>query len=149
MKKFKFRLENVLALRTRIEQDKKRDLALVNKELVEATHKIGLFKGVVNQTSLKMKEKTKDTVDVAQVMFFNSYILQLKQLIQFQHQKVHEINQRLEEKRKILAVATQNRKIIEKLKEKQYDEFMKNAERQEQLFIDDIAISKYIRDRKQ
>lgn len=149
MKKFKFRLENVLALRTRIEQDKKRDLALVNKELVEATHKIGLFKGVVNQTSLKMKEKTKNTVDVAQVMFFNSYILQLKQLIQFQHQKVHEINQRLEEKRKILAVATQNRKIIEKLKEKQYDEFMKNAERQEQLFIDDIAISKYIRDRKQ
>lgn len=149
MKKFKFRLENVLALRIRIEQDKKRELALVNKELVEATHKIGLFKGVVNKTSLKMKEKTQATVDVAQVMFFNSYILQLKQLIQFQYDKVVEINNRLNEKRAILSEATKNRKIIEKLKEKQYDIFIKDAERQEQLFIDDIAISKYIRDRKQ
>ena len=56
-----------------------------------------------------------------------------------------EIEKRLDKKRLEFIKASKAKKVLERLKEKRYFEYMKDMETLEQKFIDEMGIVKFIR----
>lgn len=71
------------------------------------------------------------------------YIQKIEDKIQEQDGLIQETNEKLEDARLELVEAQKNRKIMEKLKEKDIDAYRHNINSAEQRELDEIAVLKY------
>jgi len=139
MKKFEFRLEQVLKIRHQQE-------IMVQKEFakVQAEHKIEVAKLTkifddkrVTFDSLKDKQRTgfDSTIYMAHMKFIEKLNLD----IDIQRINVSKKEAELSKKRKELLEAVKKRKILENLKEKKLEEYNYEMNQEEQKFLDDIS----------
>jgi len=146
MKKFKFKLQVVLDHRKRIENEKKKELGKVNAVLNSEKDKFYAFENVYLATQLELKKKETGILDIAQMLFYQSYLIQLRQIMQHQKKVINEVLKEVEKKRLELVEVSKKRKVLDKLKEKEYSQYTKEMALVEQKFIDEISINKYLRD---
>ncbi len=141
MKKFNFQLQKLLDLRQFDEDKAKEDLG----KFVSMANIINIELETIALQRVETKKKPQETYTISEFRAVEHYInrLDIKKdelLVELANLEVI-----IEQKRKVFIDAMKNRKVLTKLKEKKETQWKKETARAEELFIDDVTSSKYIR----
>lgn len=144
MKRFKFKLENVLEYRVTLETLAKNAyqeaLRILNIERDNLLHLFNLRKELMNSYNIKAGE----VVQPETLMFLSRYTVQLVHLIDRQTLVVTEKEEISKEKLQDWTKKRMDLKVIERLKEKKWKEYLKEIDKEDQKFQDEIFIAKKI-----
>ncbi len=147
MKRYKFSLEQVLKVRKIREKEKQKELAEAFQQLnleMEKLEKLKAEEMEANALIQLLKEQHQSSVLLNTVYRNIEGKLILKQLQVENIQKA----QKVVNEKVIQAISAQkDKKILEKLDEKQYENYLKLAEAEEQKFLDEVAVIDSIRKR--
>ena len=139
MKSYKFSMEKVLELRTNKEKTSMEYFASMQRDLMKEKSK--LLELEREEDSIKLKSnQCKNIIDLRQLYLCKEW---LEKKIQAQLKRIEESIQNLEKARQELISAQKDRKIIEKLKEKDYASYQDNEKLVEQKNLDEVAVLKY------
>ncbi len=142
---FKFRLEKVLEMRRLKEQ---RLQARYNELLLlaeaERQRLLQLF-AEQQRNREELTARQRGNLEVGEVMNYLDFLEYLAQQIELQTIRVREAEERAEEARQDLLKASQEKKAVEKLREKQHEEYVKTQQRAEIVFLDEISSSRFNR----
>lgn len=139
MKSYKFSMESILNLRENEEKDTMENLVKVQNEL--ETQK-AILRDLIMAEEDARKNKSKCD-DIHQLRHQNLYKEKLEEEIQRQDELIDTISLKFEEARLELIEAQKNRKVMEKLKEKDMEEYIADLRYVEQKELDEMAILKY------
>lgn len=145
MKKFKFKLDAVLKLRQRLEDDLKKQLADLKHNMA---FEIALLKKFSNEKTTCQKELKQlrvSNLDLRKISFYENYLESLSQKIEIQIVRVAECREAVEAKRLELLVAAKDKKAVEKLHEKKYTEHIVTLRSTEQKLLDEISTIRFNR----
>ena len=134
MKKFKFKFQQILDLRSHKVDRAKNELAEVIGQRVKREEEINFHK---KEIGALLNEETGNSVAYMQARFHRIEFLE-KQIEEL-YSEIKEIKVEEEKKRKKLAEFMKDEKIMEKLKEKGLDEFKEEIKKEENAFLDEIA----------
>jgi flagellar protein FliJ len=145
-KRFRFKLQSVLELKIKLEDEEKRKLA--DLIALQAREEQVLYQLQQQRAAmiLEFKEKQCGGINVTELQMYSYTIEKLKNDIINQQLRLREIAIRIEEQRQRLIEATQEKKIYEKLKEKQQEAWLAEEEYEEKKLIDELATIKFARE---
>jgi len=147
MKKFKFRLENLLRLRRQEEDQKKQVVGILMSKIQEQQQQALEMAAAIQQEGQKLKQHyTEGTVDLDWVGHYRVYVMHLQQAINERIKKVAEIQEKLKVAREELVKAAQQTKILEKLRERQKERYDRASQRIETVQQDEISSSVFVRE---
>jgi flagellar export protein FliJ len=146
-KKFKFRLEQMLEMKRRKEEDEQNKLIALRRELAqEIQNKVDVEQKLVNvHEELKTKRLT-GALNIAELRWFPQHIKNLEAKIKYHELRIQEIEIKIEEQKQAVAKAMMERKAYEKLKENQKAAFDAEVEAAEAILLDELATIKFARD---
>jgi len=145
MKKFSFSLQTVLSVKERKEEELKRELMKLQALKLEQQL---LLAEIENEKRAAYREKFKHHhagTDISLLRQFEEYISALRAAVTKTENKIKELENKADKKRNEVVEASKEKKILEKLKERDFGEFKKIVLKNEQDVLDEIAISKYNR----
>lgn len=144
MAKFKFRMQNFLSLRERIEEQKKLDYGrAVAKREHEKQVKAALILRRESYITTFREQIKGEVINPIEVQSYNDYIDWLKHKIIEQEKVVILAEKFAESKRLELVEAMKERKMLEKLKEKDAEVFRIEEKLTEQKLVDEIVSYRY------
>jgi flagellar FliJ protein len=136
---YKFSMEKILGWREDIEKSKMEKFARAQNELNQ--EKLILSNLLKEYENLKAKASKYKTVNELKQYQLYKYVLEER--IEMQEQLIEQKTKELEEKRLDLIKAQKDRKIMEKLKEKDYENYKEEEKLNEQKFLDEMSVMKY------
>ena len=141
LKNYKFSLQSVLEIRDNEEKGVLEDFVLVQNSLVEEENKIQRLK---NELHICLSRGICNR-SVQDLIRENLYKSDLDRKVDLQEHVIEEKKQELEEVRKKLQTAQKDKKIMEKLKEKDLDEYKSEILKKSQKEIDEFAVLRFKR----
>ena len=146
-KKFVFKLQSILELKIKLEDEEKRKLADLMQLQAQEERVLQHLQQTRLQRIAEFKEKqSQGGIDVTELQMYAYIIEKLKNDIINQQLRLKEIAIMIEQQRQVLIKATQERKIYEKLKEKRQNIWNEEEEYEEKKLIDELATIKYARE---
>jgi flagellar FliJ protein len=142
MAKFIFKLQSILNLRKQKEDSVKNELANAMRRLEAEKRKLASLEYTLDETVREFNEKTKKTT-VHELIEFNEYLSILNSRIKAQKENVNNAAQYVDKVREELVKAMKDRKIMDKLKDKQFEEFLLEQKQLEQKTNDEIVSYNY------
>ncbi len=145
MKKFKFKLQIVLDKRQKELEDKQIEMSKVQALLKEQTDELENFIQQQNQfrAALDGILGQNTNIDLMTIRIHQNYIEKLSGDIQNQHKIISDTEQELELKQQEVIEALKAAKMLEKLKEKHYREFIVEFEFQQQKELEDVTQARF------
>jgi len=146
-KAFKFRLEQMLEMKRRKEEEEQNKLMALRREQVQERE----FKAQRELELVKVHEELKTkrltgAVNIAELRFFPQHIKNLEGKIKYHELRIQELEIKIEEQKQAVAKAMMERKAYEKLKENQKAAFEAEIEAAEARLLDELATIKFARD---
>lgn len=140
--KFKFHLETLLEVRQL--QEQQAQARLVDQLRVIEAEKAVLaeLEGAATAYRAELAERQKGNLDIHAVMTYMNYLNTLDSRIHQQLACIAAAEQAAERLRLELLEATQRKKSVEKLRERHFEEFSKEQQRAETLFLDEMSSSR-------
>ena len=138
-KKFKYRLEGLLKVKEHIEKEKQRDHAKAMHQVIDQENKLGEIDNNRQESMKTHRSKLTGSITVSDLMVYTRYLNKLKRDTLTGREILIGLEKDAEKKRKVLVEASKERKIYEKLKEKQRDKYLKEMTLQEKKENDEIA----------
>ena len=145
MARFRFRLEQVLNHRRMEEKKAKDELALARTKQQKAVNALE-FAHQMLQQSLNAAEET-GRIDLQQALNSLFFREKLNAKILVLQESLKKAEREVEEKKKRLVLARQKTMVLEKLQEKQKEEFVYQENMEEQKQMDELALAMYIRNK--
>lgn len=143
--KFQFRLQKILDLRHHQEKDIKNQLAILTKELQIEKNRLHDLKLEQNKVLSEINLMIGKRIDIDELQWKRNYILKLDNDIKLQKKVIVHLEEEHKNKIAQYIEITKKVKVLEKLKDKKYQEYIKEDERQEQYVLDEIGTNLYIR----
>lgn len=143
MQKFEFRLESVRNLKIQMEDNAKNNLAAASRELERQKDHLS---GLVSTKESSIKELNAEVdkgISINKIKNYNNYLSLLKSRITYQKENVNKAQKYVDIKRDCLVKAVQERKILDKLRDKKYEEYTKEQGKAEQVLIDELNSFKF------
>jgi len=145
-KSFKFSLKKVLKYKCDKEDIKSNDLKKVKNLLkIEKDNLQKLLCKKDEHLGETQKLKNEDNISLDKLKASAAYLDQLNDQISSQDKKVEESNHKVEEVRKDLLEISKSRKILEKLREKKYQDYKDMSKKEERRIESEIALRKKTR----
>lgn len=143
MKKFKYSLENVLKYKKDTEDG-------IKENYLKLKNRIDEEESVLDSLSIQLQDNLthiNTKIYVNGISFKNSYsyMYTLQDKIESQEKVVSEYKIKLDEARENLIFAQKERKTIEILKEKAYENHLREMEKEEQKLIDELGLYAHLR----
>lgn len=135
---YNFRLEKVLNYKETVEGFKKTEYGEVNQKLTKE-ESILLDYNMYKESLLKDKDQSTRKTSIGNLKLFNNYLTDISKNIETQEQIVDDTKVELEKVKEELMIAMQEKKSFEKLKEKDYEEFIDESKKKEEKIIDEIV----------
>ncbi len=145
MKKFKFKLQVVLDKRQKELEDKQLEMAKVQARLKEQECELERLICSQNQTreNLENMLSQNQSIDFMSIKVHQDYIEKLSDDIRMQHKIIADTEQELEAKQLEVIEALKGTKTLEKLKEKQFKEFIAEFEFLQQKELEDVTQARF------
>lgn len=143
MAKFIYRMQNILNLKLKLEEQQKMEFAAARKRLDEEEDKLHLLfhrKAGYEEEGRRLRE---DDLNVQDILDNRNALLQMDDYIAFQQIQVSKAEAKLEEERQKLQEAVQERKIQEKLRENAFEVFIKEENARESKEVDELVSYTY------
>ena len=141
MKPYSFSMESVLEWRESIEKTSMEKYAAAQYEL---KHEIQVLEHL-NKENEQIKEKSLSCKNIVEIRHLQLYKQTIDERIEAQIEIVEIKKDELENFRLELIHAQKDRKIMEKLKEKDFSNYNEESKREDQKNLDEIAVLKYKR----
>ena len=143
MAKFRFRFASNLRVKQRVEEQKELEYgkALAALELEKQRKEIMVTER--ENAILSFRESVNKRITPYDLQLKNNYLALLKENIIKQEKVIIKAEEAAELKRQELVEAMTERKILDKLKEKDYEEFVKEERLNEQKIQDEIVSYRY------
>lgn len=139
MNSYEFSMEKVLKWREDIEKTNMESLAKIQNEL---RRQESILRDLM-QEEKRVKANSPRYKDINQLKLQHLYIQKIEGEIQEQDDLIQETSGKLEDARQELIEAQKNRKIMEKLKERDMDAYRHSINSAEQKELDEIAVLKH------
>lgn len=143
MKKFKYRLEALLKMKEHFEKEKQKEHALSLQRVLTQENGLSAIELEKSRNFTRVKEKSVGLLSVAELLVYGRYFIKLKRNRFSGEQMLDALKKQEEGKRSELLVATKEKKIQEKLKEKQYDNYKENIKSLENKENDEIGVNSF------
>lgn len=135
---FNFRLEKVLNYKKTLEDYKKSQYGIAQKKLFDEEDKLAKFNKYKNIVKNE-KNQTVIKTNIGNLAMYNNYINDLSRKIKSQEQIVNKTRKDAEEAKEEMITAVKEKKIFEKLKEQEYEEYLYQLKRDEEKQTDAIV----------
>jgi len=140
MPTFRFPLEEVLSHRRRLEEQKQRDLAVLQQEMKQAQDVLRDMNQTVQSSVGDLRENHLiGRLDLAFLAAHRRYMLAAQRRGTLMAQKMALLQRQIEEAQKALLEAAKQRKMIEKLRERQRQRWAGEISRKEAVELDEVA----------
>ena len=143
MAKFKYRMQNILDIKMKLESQAKIAYGIANQKYLEEQKKLQEI--MIRRASYEraLKESMIGKIDVRQVSHARADVNTMKTLMRRQMMEVHKAERMLEDARKALNDVMMERKTNEKLKEKAFEQFKAELNAEESKEIDQLVSYTY------
>ena len=148
---FKFRLEPVISLKKKVEDERKLALGVAKRDLSRKEEMLTNLCEHRQSCQDSVEEKLAEhCLDVARMLIHYAYIEKLTDDIANHTSAVEQSRQDVEKKRGLLLESSRQKKTLERLKEKAKERYVYRAKRIEQAALDETASTFHARpdDRK-
>lgn len=139
MAKFIFKMESILSVKTKLEDQAKAEYGIETMKLREEEHKLTLLENRKSGYEQKLFEAVSDRLVILSIRRLEDSVENLKYNIKLQIIVIRKQEERVAQARAKLDNAMKERKIYEKLKEKAFEEFKAEVNAQEQKEIDQLV----------
>jgi flagellar export protein FliJ len=145
VKKFKFRLQSILDARAKALEDRQVEFGIIQMNLrKQLMHLENLqFSKCRTGENLEKLISQGESIDFTLINTHKNYIEKLQNDIKTQNDIIKQTEIQLEEKKQEVIEALKAKTMLDKLKEKDLEAFLKEFERLEMKELDDISISRY------
>ena len=144
MKKFRFRLQPILKLRRQQEDQKKRVVGSLLAEIAEQQRQaLELSETLKEQGYILKKQFAQGKVDTDWIAHYQSFAAGTHSAIARRIDNVTQIQKQLAVARAKLTEAAKQTKIMEKLREKQKEDYDYHIKRSETIELDEIGTTRY------
>ena len=140
---FKFRLQTVLDCRTILEEKMQLRFSEAVRRLDEETRRLDILDNEKCDLVGILKSLQGNATPVEDVSLLVRYIGDLQTREYRQREIIHEVGVEVEEKRKELLESAQKRKILEKLREKNLEEYNSHLTEQDRKAMDEMGIIRH------
>lgn len=143
MAKFRYRMQNILDVKMKLESQAKIAYGIANQKYLEEQKKLQEI--ILRRTSYEkiLKESMMGTIDVREVSHARADVNTMKTLMRRQMIEVHKAEMALEDARKALNEVMMERKTHEKLKEKAFEQYKEELKAEESKEIDQLVSYTY------
>ncbi len=147
-KRFKYRLEKVLEIKRKKEDEEKEKLGkLIQEEAYERQVKAQL-EAQLMQAHVEVRQKQAvGQITINELRFYPQHIKNLEGKIKYQELRLQELAVKIVEQRENLRKAVMERKAYEKHKENAHEAWLAEQEYEESKMIDELATLKVARDK--
>lgn len=142
---FRFNLEPALNHRRLVEETLQKELAISKKSLNDETEKLITYKKSRVKLLEELKQIQKKESTTSDILLYLPYIEQVSKDIERQKKRVLELEKKVEQNLKDLLEATKKKKALQKLKEKSFRAYNQKLLKNEQDFLNEVAVSQYNR----
>lgn len=139
MKKFHFPLDTVLNYKDQVLDSLKSEHAQILTRVTQQEHKIRQMADQRNDACMRFKEETQTGIAINAMREYEAYIIHMDQKILAEQGVLLTLKKKEEQKRSQVIEARKEKASIEKLKEKKLMLYNKEAQRREELFIDEFV----------
>ncbi len=143
MKKFSYRMENILRIQTQLEEQQKIQFAIANNKLEEERHRLVMLTVRKRKYERALTDLLKDTLDLRKINEYKHAINVMKSNIRDQMLEVAKAEKQVEREREKLNELRAERKTHEKLKEYAFEEYKVEFAREESREIDQTVTYNY------
>lgn len=143
MSKFVYRMQSILEIKKKLEEQAKNNFAAARAALTEEEEKLQVLeerKSGYEQAGRALRESTLNVMDILEN---KEAILRMEEFIELQKLEVARAEERLEQARIALQLAMQESKTHEKLREKAFEEFVHEENAKEAKEIDELVSYTY------
>ncbi|WP_273325094.1 flagellar export protein FliJ [Vallitalea guaymasensis] len=143
MAKFQFRLQNILSVKEKFEEQKRMELSNANQLLDIEERRLTQLITLRDNNNNLYKKMVSDRITVKDIRDFGEKNKYYTNVVLEQNITVTKVNSRVESIRDELKEALIEKKMYEKLKENAYEEYYKEECKEEQKHLDEIVSYKY------
>lgn len=140
MRKFKFKLQTPLKVRQLIEQTNKQKLSQAIALKKREEQDLNKLQEADLMVRAQLDSHLADFINSADLTFFHEYLTDLGFRIKRQREKVQEAEKLYELARLAFIASRKERKVLERVKEKKFELYLIDANREEQKISDEMAI---------
>ena len=143
MAKFRYRMQNILDVKLKLEEQAKAEFAIAARRLSEEEERLQELQLQRAEYERLLRESTIGRLDFNDITFYKSAINTMKTKIRTQMMQVHTAQRNMEAKRRQLNDIRADRKTHENLKEKAFDVFKEELAKEESKSIDELVSFTY------
>lgn len=143
MKKFRYRLEPVLKIRSHVEKQRQKEHATALQQVLVQKEKLAAIEGERNATADYHRGKLVGQLRTSELLAASRYLVKLKRDTITGSELLRGLEREAEIRRQRLVEATKQKKIHEKLKERKQKQFNEDIELQEKKQLDEIAVNSF------
>lgn len=145
MKKFKYRLESLLRIKSHIEREKQKELAAAHQQVQVQESRLAELKSGQSSTLKRQQGKLTGRLCIAELLIHARYLLRLKSESFVGRELLGGLKKKAEEKRVLLVEASRERRKFERLKVKRRERYLQNQKALERKESDEIALGAFRR----
>ena len=142
---YRFNLEPVLNHRRLVEETLQKDLAISKISLIDETERLITYEKNRDQLLEELQQIQKEGTTTSDILLYLPFIEQVSKDIERQKKRVLELEKQVEQNLKDLLEATKNKKALQKLKEKAFKTYNQKLIKNEQDFLNEVAVSQFNR----
>lgn len=143
MAKFQYRMQSILNIKLKMEDQAKMQFAQAMAKLNEEEEKLQKLIDRKSQYETKLKELLQTVLDIPKIDEMQNAIMRMEEFIQEQKKEVNKAARAVERAREKLTEVMMERKSHEKLKENAFEQFMQELNSAEGKEIDELTSYTY------
>lgn len=143
MSKFIYKMQSILNLKYKLEDQAKMEFAAARRRLDEEEERLERLKERKLSYEEEGRSLREDNLNVQDIMDNRHAILQMEEFIEYQKIRVKEAETDLERERRKLQEVMQERQVQEKLREKAFETFVREENAQESKEVDELVSYTY------
>lgn len=147
MQTFRFSLEKVLQFKTQRENEQSARLAQLQRELLNQRHRLAELLKEQQQVLAQWEQIQRGTLSPKIIALYQRHLEYLRRCSYDQRELIAFLDRELEEERRLLLRMSKERRVLERLKERQLEEYRSELMSKEQGFLDEVGNNLYVRNK--
>lgn len=143
MSRFRYRMQNILDVKSKLEEQARLDFAIANRALQEEEEKLETLKNRKQAYEDEIVALLQETLQLKRIRENEQASKTMDELIAAQRLQVRAAERKVEQARTKLREVMQERKTHEKLRERAFDEFVQEENAKESKEIDELTSYRY------
>ena len=140
MPKFNFQLQAVLRHRTHIEQQRQRELAVVQKQMTDLQVELKALDEHVKAAGEDVQHHLVGRLDMNFLGAHRRYMVAMQRKAMILVQRMALLQREVDAAQKLLVAAARDRKVMEKLREHRFEQWRGEIARKEMIQLDEVSM---------